>query len=99
VLFENGELVFKADVISQTSDVIYLEGIWVRESRRQSGVGVRCMSQLSQILLEKVKSLCLLVNEDNKQAQEFYSKCGFLFRSTYETIFLPQKQSLKLKGN
>ena len=99
VLVEDGELVFKADVISQTSDVIYLEGIWVNESKRHSGIGVRCMSQLSQILLEQVNSICLLVNEDNKQAQEFYRKCGFLFRSTYETIFLPQKETLKFRNN
>jgi hypothetical protein len=92
VLVENGELIFKADVISQTSEVVYLEGVWTNEKRRHDGTGIRCMSQLSQILLQEAKSLCLLVNENNKQAQQFYSKCGFLFRSTYETIFLPQKE-------
>lgn len=93
VLIEDGELIFKADVISQTSDVIYLEGVWVNEKRRNDGTGIRCMNQLSETLLQQAKSICLLVNENNKQAQHFYSKCGFLFRSTYETIFLPRKES------
>ena len=93
VLIEDGELIFKADVISKTSEVIYLEGIWVNEKRRHDGTGLRCMNQLSQVLLQQTRSLCLLVNENNQQAQQFYTKCGFLYRSTYETIFLPQKES------
>jgi predicted GNAT family acetyltransferase len=34
VVVENGLLVFKADVISKTPEVNYLEGIWLREDRR-----------------------------------------------------------------
>ena len=34
VVVENGLLIFKADVISKTPEVIYLEGIWLREDRR-----------------------------------------------------------------
>ena len=48
------------------------------------------MSDLMQRLLEETKSICLLVNETNKLAQNFYRKCGFHFRVTYETIFLPR---------
>lgn len=92
ILIENGSVIFKAEVISKTRDVIYLEGVWVREDRRKSGMGSRCMSELSQKLLQDVKSICLLVNETNKEAQAFYRKCGFMFRATYETIFLPRKE-------
>jgi predicted GNAT family acetyltransferase len=92
LLIENNTLIFKADVISKTTDVVYLEGIWVREDRRNKRVGLYCMSELSRRLLEEVKSICLLVNENNQAAQAFYRKCGFLFRSTYETIFLPPKR-------
>lgn len=88
VLMENDSLVFKADVISETAEVIYLEGIWVREDERGNGIGARCLSHLSRRLLAQVKSICLLVNDENKPAQAFYRKCGFLFRATYETIFL-----------
>jgi predicted GNAT family acetyltransferase len=92
VVVEDGVLVFKADVISQSADVVYLEGVWIKEDRRRSGAAVTFMSELTQALLENAKSICLLVNETNKRAHNFYQKCGFLFRATYETIFLPQKE-------
>lgn len=92
VVVEGDQLIFKADVISKTSTVMYLEGIWVRDEERNSGNAVRFMNELSHKLLEDTKSICLLVNETNKRAQSFYRKCGFHFRATYETIFLPRKE-------
>lgn len=90
VVLENGHLIFKADVISQTTDVVYIEGVWLREDWRNIGDGLRFMSELTERLLQHTKSVCLLVNETNKRAQGFYQKCGFRFRATYETIFLPR---------
>ena len=89
VVVERGELIFKADVISRTPAVNYLEGIWICEERRANGTGLRFMSELMRRLLEDTKSICLLVNERNQRAQNFYRKCGFHFRATYETVFLP----------
>jgi uncharacterized protein len=94
VLFQNDHLVFKADVISETREVVYLEGIWVADHRRNDGLGTRCMSELSAKLLTSAKSLCLLTNELNTGALAFYRKCGFLFRATYETIFLSPQEAL-----
>lgn len=92
VVVENGALIFKADVVSKTPEVNYLEGIWLREDRRDKNAGTRFMSDLMRRLLEDTKSICLLVNETNMWAQGFYRKCGFNFRATYETIFLPRKE-------
>lgn len=92
VVVEDGKLIFKADVISRTSEVNYLEGIWICEARRANGSGLRFMSDLMRRLLEETRSICLLVNETNKPAQSFYRKCGFHFRATYETIFLPRME-------
>ena len=92
VVIEDDRLVFKADVISKTSPVVYLEGVWVRDERRNSGTGVRLMNELTLRLLDDTNSICLLVNETNQRAQSFYRKCGFRFRATYETIFLPRKE-------
>jgi ribosomal protein S18 acetylase RimI-like enzyme len=92
VVIEDDRLLFKADVISKTSSVNYLEGIWVRDERRNNGTGLRLMNELTHQLLDDTKSICLLVNESNKPAQSFYRKCGFRFRATYETIFLPRKE-------
>lgn len=90
VVVEDDKLIFKADVISRTSDVNYLEGIWISEDRRANGSGMRFMSDLMRRLLEETKSICLFVNATNTLAQNFYRKCGFHFRATYETIFLPR---------
>ena len=92
VIVEDDKLIFKADVISRTSEVNYLEGIWICEERRANGSGLRFMSDLMRRLLEETKSVCLFVNETNKLAQNFYRKCGFHFRATYETIFLPRTE-------
>ena len=95
VVVENGELIFKADVISKTAEVVYLEGVWLRDDCRHQHLGTRFMSELMRRLLEDTKSICLLVNETNEWAQGFYLKCGFHFRATYETIFLPRKEQVQ----
>jgi len=95
VVVENGELIFKADVISKTAEVSYLEGVWLREDCRHKNLGTRFMSGLMRRLLKDTKSICLLVNETNEWAHGFYRKCGFHFRATYETIFLPRKEAVQ----
>jgi ribosomal protein S18 acetylase RimI-like enzyme len=95
VVLENDELIFKADVISKTAEVSYLEGVWVRDDSRHQHLGTRFMSELMRRLLEDTKSICLLVNETNERAHGFYRKCGFHFRATYETIFLPRKEQVQ----
>ena len=91
VLVEDGKLIFKAEVVSDTPEIIYLEGIWVDQQERGRGIGSRCMSQLSRSLLIRSSSVCLLVNEDNRSARAFYEKAGFKFVSYYDTIYLKQQ--------
>jgi len=95
VVIQNDKLIFKADVISRTPAVNYVEGIWICEERRANGSALRYMSELMRRLLEDTKSVCLLVNETNKRAQSFYRQCGFHFRATYETIFLPRLEQIR----
>lgn len=90
VLFENGRLQFKADIMSDTPEVIYLEGVYVAPEERGHGLGRRCLSQLTRNLLARTKVVSLLVNEQNEGASEFYSKAGFKLRAHYDTIFLQQ---------
>ena len=85
---EGGEIIFKVDVASDTSSVIYLEGVWTSEGHRSQGYGLRCMSQLARTLLRRTKSVCVLVNENNKKAHNFYQRAGYRLRAIYDTIFL-----------
>lgn len=88
---ENGRLIFNADLMSETPEVIYLEGIHVNPDERGKGYGLRCLSQLSRNLLQRAKSLCILVNERNQPAQAFYQKAGYKFTGYYDTIYLHLK--------
>jgi uncharacterized protein len=88
VSIDDGKLIFKADIVSDTSSVIYLEGIWTNEERRSQGYGLRCMSQLARQLLSRTQSVCVLVNEKNTKALNFYQRAGYKRRAVYDTIFL-----------
>ena len=88
VWVEDGRLIFKADVISDTPEVTYLEGIYVDPEERGKGCGTRCMLQLSQTLLQRSASLCVLVNEQSYGSRRFFERVGFRLQSYYGTIFL-----------
>jgi GNAT superfamily N-acetyltransferase len=86
VLFENGELLFKADIA-------YLEGIYVDPKSRGGGLGLRCLSQLTRLLLSRTRAVSLLVNQQNEEGVAFYLKAGFKLRSHYDIIFLNKAAS------
>src|SRR5438552_1873301 len=90
VAIEGGRWKFKADIVSDTPDVIYLEGVYVSAEHRGNGYGARCMTQLTNHLLERTKSVCLLVNQTNTAAQGSYRKAGYEFREYYDTLYLRQ---------
>ena len=88
VVFENGKLVFKADIVAETSDVIYLEGIYVAPEYRGKGVGSNCLSNLSLQLMERVQNICLLSNVEFKGAHRSFAKAGFHNTDSCHTIFV-----------
>ncbi|HEX8290820.1 MAG TPA: GNAT family N-acetyltransferase [Pyrinomonadaceae bacterium] len=88
VLVEDGNLLFKADVASDTPESVYLEGVYVDPASRQRGLGLRCLSQLGRGLLERTKTVSALVNEQNLAAQALFQKAGYKLRGLYDTVFL-----------
>jgi predicted GNAT family acetyltransferase len=88
---QNGKLLFKAEVITETALVTYLEGVWVDPQERGKGYGLRCISQLATVLLARSSCVCLLVNEKAEGAQAFYKRAGFQFVGYYDTVFLKQR--------
>ncbi len=85
---EDNQLTFKADIISDLPEITYLEGVYVLPERRGNGFGARCVRQLTNTLLNRSKSVCLLVREQNSAAQACYKKAGYSMRDYYETLFL-----------
>ena len=91
VLVEDGNLLFKADIASDTPECVYLEGVYVDPAVRQQGLGLRCLSQLGRNLLEQTKSVSALVNEQNLAAQALFRKGGYKLRGLYDTVFLERR--------
>ncbi len=88
VSYEDGKLVFKADIISETDDAIYLEGIYVNPEFRGQGIGSKCLAKLSISLLDRVQNLCLLSNVDFHDAHRSFAKAGFRNTGHCTTIFV-----------
>jgi predicted GNAT family acetyltransferase len=89
LMSEDGRLLFKADIQSHTPEVVYLEGVYVHPSARGTGLGRRCLTQLTrELLLHGTRKICLLANDENPAAHSFYRMCGFRQRGVYDTIFL-----------
>ncbi|HXI23853.1 MAG TPA: GNAT family N-acetyltransferase [Pyrinomonadaceae bacterium] len=88
VWIERGELIFKADIIADTPDAIYLEGIYVCPEARRKGYGSRCVSELFRRLLQRTKSISVLVNKERPEAQRFFETMGFMASGFYDTIYL-----------
>ena len=88
VLLEAGRLVFKADLMAETPQAVYIEGVQVASEARGRGLGRRCLLRLGAELLAQSRVVCLLVNERNRAAQDFYYKAGFRLHSLYDTVYL-----------
>lgn len=88
VVFDNGKLVFKADIVAETDNVIYLEGIYVSPDYRGQSVGSKCLAKLSLELLNRVEHISLLSNVDFKNAHKSFAKAGFHNVDRCQTIFV-----------
>ncbi len=88
VVYEGDKLVFKADIVAETADVIYLEGIYVSPEFRGQGVASSCLSKLSLDLLERVEHICLLSNVDFKSAHRSFLKAGYKNTDCSTTVFV-----------
>lgn len=88
VVFDGDKLVFKADVISETGKVAYLEGIYVAPEYRGKGIGAKLMSNVCLRLLDRVENICLLSNIAFKDAHRCFYKSGMRSRDACTTLFV-----------
>ena len=88
IWIQDSRLIFKADIVSATPEVTYVEGVYVHPEERRKGHGLRCVNQLTANLLGQSRSICLTVNDRNKGAIALYTKAGYQHHSHYETIYL-----------
>lgn len=86
VVTNGDELVFKVDIIAETDDTIYLEGVYVHPDHRGKGVGSEYLALLTQHLLDRVDNICLLSNIEFKSAHRTFEKAGY--RQTDDCVSL-----------
>jgi predicted GNAT family acetyltransferase len=88
VVIKDQCLIFKADIQAQTQDVIYLEGVYAGPTERGTGLAAKCLKHLAQTLLNRTRSICLLVNEERTGVRSFYEQANFNYRERFLSIFL-----------
>ena len=81
-------LLKSVDIIAETEDVIYLEGVYVNEKYRGRGIGPECLAVLSLQLLNRVENICLLSNIDFEGAHRSFQKAGYKNTDTCTTLFV-----------
>lgn len=88
VVFENGKLVFKVDLVAETEDTAYLEGYYVAEEMRGNGIGHKCLSKVGLNLLERFENICGLSNVKFEGVHRSLAKAGFKNTDSCQTIFV-----------
>ncbi|MEZ0049387.1 putative GNAT family acetyltransferase [Mycobacterium sp. MAA66] len=86
--FEGGEVVFKAEIGSQTPSVGQIQGVWVHPDWRGRGLGAAGTATLASAILRSGRTASLYVNDFNIAARAAYHRIGFSQLGTYATILL-----------
>jgi uncharacterized protein len=87
VVIKKGRLIFKTDITAESSDVAYLEGVYVSPEERNKGIGRSCLEAIGRILLQRKKAIYLFVEEENARLQSFYFKLGFTVGGHYDLLY------------
>ncbi len=85
---EGEEMIFKADIIAQNDDVIYLEGVYVSEDHRGRGIGSECLASLTLQLLDRVENVTMLSNVEFESAHRSFTKAGYRKTDHCTTLFV-----------
>jgi predicted GNAT family acetyltransferase len=87
VLIENDRLVFKTDVIADTPQASYIEGVYVAPAERGKGLGRRCLIGVSRILMKHAKAIYLFVENQDTRTKSFYLNLGFNMAGQYDLLY------------
>lgn len=84
--FENGEVVFKAEIGALSSQVGQIQGVWVHPSRRGHGIGTVGTAAVADRLAALGRLSSLYVNGYNHVARSVYTRIGFTQVGSFATI-------------
>jgi predicted GNAT family acetyltransferase len=86
--FERGQVVFKAEVGSQSPAVGQIQGVWVHPDRRGHGLGTAGTATLAAAVVRSGRIASLYVNDFNTVARATYRRIGFAEVGTFATVLL-----------
>ncbi|MBY0443128.1 MAG: GNAT family N-acetyltransferase [Mycobacteriaceae bacterium] len=86
--FEHGEVVFKAEVGSQSPSVGQIQGVWVHPQWRGHGLGSAGTATLAAVIVGTGRIASLYVNDFNTAARAAYARVGFVEVGTFATVLL-----------
>jgi uncharacterized protein len=86
--FEHGEVVFKAEVGSQSPAVGQIQGVWVHPEWRGQGLGTAGTATLAAVIVGTGRIASLYVNNFNTVARATYARIGFVEVGTFATVLL-----------
>jgi hypothetical protein len=86
--FENGRVVFKAEVGSQSPTVGQIQGVWVHPEWRGKGLGTAGTAMLAAVIVSTGRIASLYVNDFNTVARATYDRIGFAEVGTFATVLL-----------
>ncbi len=85
--FEDGEVVFKAEIGVATSRAFQIQGVWVRPDRRGEGLSAPGVAAATAAGLRDVAPVATLyVNDFNHAARRTYARVGFTHADTFMTV-------------
>ncbi len=79
-------IAFKADIVSETDDAVYLEGVMTRADLRGAGLGTRALGDLCRRLLRRRKAVCLFADAGKTPTLNFYRRLGFSPVAAYQVV-------------
>jgi hypothetical protein len=86
--FERGQVVFKAEVGSQSPAVGQIQGVWVHPDYRGRGLGTAGTAALAAAVVRSGRIASLYVNSFNSVARSTYARVGFNQVGTFATVLL-----------
>ncbi|MFI6999491.1 GNAT family N-acetyltransferase [Nocardia sp. NPDC050175] len=86
--FEDGEVVFKAEVGSLSRRTGQIQGVWVHPEHRGTGLGTVGTAAIANAVVASGRTASLYVNDYNEVARRAYGRVGFQQIATFATILL-----------